>query len=173
MKRIPSVLLSLSREMAPNTSGRLICPLNYRLLVALAVPPARPALTHCFFSEHPACPSSIIGKAFGLTIVKNKSSWFAVYTLVWGYQQNTSHPFWESLTVSYSRVEKEPEMVGIGFFRKSFKQLFWSIKKNPFGKIFWDDFVRVHQILVETARSVPFSHTVSNRYFWWFRSLAL
>ena len=94
--------------MASNSSGRLICLLNYSEDGIFAVPRTHAVLTHCRF-EHPACPSSIIGRALGLTIVKNKSSWLAAYTMVWGSRNNSGDSFWESLAVSYLWVEKRAE----------------------------------------------------------------
>ncbi len=89
--------------------------------------------------------------------VKNKSSWLALYIMVWGSRNIFVEPFRGSPRGPCSWVEKEPKKEPIGNFCKYFLEIgTWLVdERKPFGKILSHDFVGSGQKVVKSTQIDP------------------
>ncbi len=90
--------------------------------------------------------------------VRNKSSWLALYTMVWGSRNFLVEPFRGSPRWPCSWVEKEPKKEPIGNFCKYFLKIgTWLVdERKPFGKILSHDFVGSGQKVVKSTQIDPY-----------------
>ncbi len=97
--------------------------------------------------------------------VRNKSSWLALYTMVWGSRKFLIEPFRGSPRGPCSWVEKEPKKEPIGYFCKYFLKIGTCLvdERKPFGKISRHDFVGSGQKVVKSTHNGPIMTPASNR----------